>query len=219
MGRAILAAIGATDRWLGLLALLEMVSPTSSFDSWSDLALVRAVGGGDADALGELYDRFSPLLLALGRRILGDLEEAEDVVQETFLHLWKKAAAYDPQKSSVSTFLVLIARSRAIDRLRTRHVVERTVDQAGAEPLHGGDTSGDGVSRVFHLERRDRVRRELASLPSEQRQVLDLAFFDGLTQREIAERTGIPLGTVKTRTLLAMKKLRTLLRFEIRELL
>lgn len=196
-----------------------MVSPAPPLASWSDYALVQAVADGDGDALGELYDRFSPLLLALGRRILGDAEEAEDVVQETFVHLWRRATRYDPQKSSVSTFLVLVTRSRAIDRLRTRQVIDRTLGQVGLEPSATLDTSGDGVSRVLNLERRERVRQELATLPDEQRQVLDLAFFDGLTQREIAERTGIPLGTVKTRTLLAMRKLRTVLRLEIRELL
>jgi RNA polymerase sigma-70 factor, ECF subfamily len=196
-----------------------MLSPAPPLASWSDYALVQAVAEGDGDALGELYDRFSPLLLALGRRILGDAEEAEDVVQETFVHLWRRATRYDPQKSSVSTFLVLVTRSRAIDRLRTRQVIDRTLGQVGLEPSATLDTSGDGVSRVLNLERRERVRQELATLPDEQRQVLDLAFFDGLTQREIAERTGIPLGTVKTRTLLAMRKLRTVLRLEIRELL
>jgi RNA polymerase sigma-70 factor (ECF subfamily) len=196
-----------------------MVSLASPLSSWTDLALVRAVAEGHAEALGEIYDRFAPMLLALGRRVLGDPDEAEDVVQEAFVHLWRKAGQYDPQKSSVSTFLVLVTRSRAIDRLRTRQVIERTRGQAGAEPAIRVDTSGDGVSRVLHLERRTRVRQELTSLPQEQRQVLELAFFEGLTQREIAERTGIPLGTVKTRTLLAMKKLRTVLRVEIRELL
>lgn len=196
-----------------------MLSPAPPLASWSDYALVQAVAEGDGDALGELYDRFSPLLLALGRRILGDAEEAEDVVQETFVHLWRRATRYDPQKSSVSTFLVLVTRSRAIDRLRTRQVVDRTLGQVGLEPSATFDTSGDGVSRVMNLERRKRVQQELATLPEEQRQVLELAFFDGLTQREIAERTRIPLGTVKTRTLLAMRKLRTVLRLEIRELL
>jgi RNA polymerase sigma-70 factor, ECF subfamily len=196
-----------------------MLSPAPPLASWSDYALVQAVAEGDGDALGELYDRFSPLLLALGRRILGDAEEAEDIVQETFVHLWRRATRYDPQKSSVSTFLVLVTRSRAIDRLRTRQVVDRTLGQVGLEPSATFDTSGDGVSRVMNLERRKRVQQELATLPEEQRQVLELAFFDGLTQREIAERTRIPLGTVKTRTLLAMRKLRTVLRLEIRELL
>lgn len=196
-----------------------MISPTLPLASWTDLALARAVAEGNADAVGELHDRFAPSLLALARRILGDAGEAEDIVQEAFVHFWRKAALYDPQKSSLSTYLVLVTRSRAIDRLRTRQVVDRTLGQAGIEPPAHVHTSADGVARVMNLERGNRVRQELASLPDDQRRVLEWAFFEGLTQREIAEQTGIPLGTVKTRTLLAMKKLRTVLRFDIRELL
>jgi RNA polymerase sigma-70 factor (ECF subfamily) len=179
---------------------------------------VRAVAAGDRDALAALWDRFAPVLLGLARRVLKDPADAEEVVQEVFLHLWRQAGRYDPTRSSLSTWLALVTRSRAIDRLRTRGVVDRThaAVQAEAGPVHA---SGEGASRVLHGERRRRVRDELAGLPEEQRQVLELAFFEGLTQREIAERTGIPLGTVKTRTLLAMKKLRTALRDEIRELL
>jgi RNA polymerase sigma-70 factor (ECF subfamily) len=179
---------------------------------------VRAVAAGDRDAVAALWDRFAPVLLGLARRVLKDPADAEEVVQEVFLHLWRQAGRYDPTRSSLSTWLALVTRSRAIDRLRTRGVVDRTHAsvQAEAGPAHA---SGEGASRVLHGERRRRVRDELAGLPEEQRQVLELAFFEGLTQREIAERTGIPLGTVKTRTLLAMKKLRTALRDEIRELL
>ncbi|HEX6201225.1 MAG TPA: sigma-70 family RNA polymerase sigma factor [Thermoanaerobaculia bacterium] len=186
--------------------------------SAGDLALVRAVAAGDRDAVAALWDRFAPVLLGLARRVLKDPADAEEVVQEVFLHLWRQADRYDPTRSSLSTWLALVTRSRAIDRLRTRGVVDRThaAVQAEVGPAHA---SGEGASRVLHGERRRRVRDELAGLPEEQRQVLELAFFEGLTQREIAERTGIPLGTVKTRTLLAMKKLRTALRDEIRELL
>ena len=186
--------------------------------SAGDLALVRAVAAGDRDAVAALWDRFAPVLLGLARRVLKDPADAEEVVQEVFLHLWRQADRYDPTRSSLSTWLALVTRSRAIDRLRTRGVVDRThaAVQAEAGPAHA---SGEGASRVLHGERRRRVRDELAGLPEEQRQVLELAFFEGLTQREIAERTGIPLGTVKTRTLLAMRKLRTALRDEIRELL
>lgn len=186
--------------------------------SLDDAALVRRVADRRQEALAELYDRYSRLLLALTGRILGRVAEAEEVVQESFLQAWSQAGNYDPSRASVSTWLVLIARSRALDRLRSRRVSERTVESARAEapPSH---TSSEGPAAVLFRERRVRVGEELGKLPEEQRQVLDLAFFEGLTQREIAERTGIPLGTVKTRTLLAMQKLRTALRPEIRELL
>lgn len=183
-----------------------------------DVALLRRVSDRRQEALAELFDRYSRLLLALTGRILGRAQEAEEVVQESFLQAWSQAGNYNPERASVSTWLVLIARSRALDRLRSRKVSERTVEAAGAE-APATHTSPEGPAAVLFRERRLRVGEELAKLPPEQRQVLNLAFFEGLTQREIAERTGIPLGTVKTRTLLAMQKLRAALRSEIRELL
>ena len=182
-----------------------------------DLAVVRRMAGGDAHAVAELYDRYAALLLSVVRRILGAAGEAEEVLQECFLQAWNQAARYDAQRSSVSTWLILIARSRALDRLRSRQARERAVDGAAAEPP--ADTSSTAEHSVFHAERRRRVREVLAELPDEQRRVLELAFYEGLSQTEIATRTGTPLGTVKTRALLGMKKLRQALRTEIRELL
>lgn len=173
---------------------------------------------GDEQALSELYGRHAPMLLALARRILGTTEDAEEALQEAFVQAWSRAGRYDPGRSSVSTWLALLVRSRSIDRLRTRQVVDRTETQAHREDRRT-HASAEGVGRVLDDERRQRVRRELATLPEEQRRVLEMAFYQGLTQREIAETAGLPLGTVKTRTLLAMKKLRGALREEIRELL
>ena|SRR5579863_9178652 len=182
-----------------------------------DAALLRLIAERNQDALAELYDRFSPLLLPLARRILGNTPEAEDVLQEIFLRVWDSPGRYDPARSSLSTWLVLLTRSRAIDRLRTRKVVERTHEASQVDqPDHA---SPEAAESVLMVERRARVREELDKLPEEQRQVLELAFYAGLSQTEIAERTGVPLGTVKTRTLLAMRKLRTSLRDEIRQLL
>jgi RNA polymerase sigma-70 factor (ECF subfamily) len=183
-----------------------------------DVTLVRRAAERHTDALAELYDRYAPLLLALATRILGHASEAEDAVQEAFLQVWNQARGYDPGRASVSTWLVLIARSRAIDRLRARRSGERL--EAAVEGESGArHTSPRGLEDVFFRERRERVRKELEALPPEQRQVLELAFYGGLTQSQIAAHTGIPLGTVKTRTLLAMKKLRMALRDHIRELL
>ena len=183
-----------------------------------DPALVRRMADRQPEAIGELHDRYAGMLLALASRVLGNPSDAEEVVQEALLQAWNQAPGYDPSRSSVSTWLVLITRSRAIDRLRTRRVGERTAVAARAEnPVT--HTSPTGLQDVWFRERRERVRRELAELPPEQQQVLELAFYEGLTQTEIAARTGIPLGTVKTRTLLAMKKLRKALRDDVRELL
>lgn len=182
-----------------------------------DLALVRRMAAREEAAMAELYDRYAALMLAVVRRILGPAGDAEEVLQESFLQAWIQADRFDPGRSSVTTWLVLIARSRALDRLRSRRSRERTAENAGAEaPPH---ESSAAESHVLHAERRQRVRDALVELPPEQRQVLELAFYEGLSQSEIATRTGAPLGTVKTRALLGMKKLRQALREEIRELM
>lgn len=193
-------------------------SPTGSPGPATDAALVRQILEHRPEALGELYDRHAPGLLALARRVLGGSSDAEEVLQEVFLHVWNNAGRYDPARSSVSTWLVLITRSRAIDRLRSRKVVERVHEAAHLEDP-GEHASSEGLESVFIRERRERVKSELDKLPPEQRQVLEMAFYEGLSQAEIAGRADLPLGTVKTRTLLAMKKLRSALRSEIRELL
>lgn len=191
---------------------------TASSPAVEDADLVRRVAERDADALATLYDRYSATLLGLARRVLRDTEEAEDVLQEVFVQVWRQAMRYDGRRSSVSTWLVLIARSRAIDRLRTRQVKERTAEASRQEDP-SSHTSPEGIGAVLSDERRKRLASALGDLPEEQRQVIELAFFGGLTQTEIAERVSIPLGTVKTRTLLAMKKLRAALQEEIDELL
>jgi RNA polymerase sigma-70 factor (ECF subfamily) len=197
---------------------MNPIAPTSSLETSSDGALLRHVLDRRPEALEILYNRYASTLLALGRRILGSLSDAEEILQEVFLHVWNHASRYDPARSSVSTWLILIARSRAIDRLRTRKVVERT-HESSAQADPAGHASPEGVETVFLHERRERVQQELGKLPPEQRQVLEMAFYQGLSQSEIAARADLPLGTVKTRTLLAMKKLRNALRDEIRQLL
>lgn len=194
--------------------------PSSGADATTsdDQGLVRAMAAGSSEAVAGLYDRYSGMLLALSQRILGSRSDAEEILQETFLQAWNQASRYDPKRSSVSTWLVLIARSRSIDRLRSRRVRQRTATAARRKnpTVHA---SPQGVGSVLLQERRNRLREELAKLPSEQRRVLEMAFYGGMTQSEIASETEIPLGTVKTRTLLAMKKLRKALQSEIKELL
>jgi RNA polymerase sigma-70 factor (ECF subfamily) len=184
-----------------------------------DLALLRRVAVRDEAALAELYDRYASLLLAVTRRILGAAAEAEEVLQDAFFQVWLQADRYNPSRSSVSTWLVLIARSRALDRLRSRRSLERATTAAAAEPAPPADASSGGEARVLNAERSARVRSALDELPAEQRDVLELAFFGGLSQSEIAATTGAPLGTVKTRALLAMKKLRQALREDVRGLM
>ena len=183
-----------------------------------DSELLSRIATGDTYALEQLYDRYSGLLTALARRVLHDPSDAEEILQEVFLQVWNQAGRYDRARSSVSTWLVLITRSRSIDRLRSRQVKDRTLTALKQEKpvLH---TSPEGGRNVLLEQRRNRLGVELADLPDEQREVLELAFFRGMTQSEISASTGIPLGTVKTRTLLAMKKLRKALHSDIQELL
>lgn len=195
-------------------------SRTGALQPSDEVELVSRVAGGDGRALAELYDRYSPLLLACARRVLGRQSDAEEVLQEVFLQVWNLAGRYEPGRSSVSTWLVLLTRSRSIDRLRSERSAERV--RAGArqeQAVHGSETPAEGSARVLRVERRRRLHTALADLPDEQREVLDLAYYAGLTQSEISRRTGVPLGTVKTRTLLAMRKLRRSLAAEIEELL
>ncbi len=217
----------ANDRMLFYGALGQgtniLNSPSSSREARKRAAteearIVRRMGAGDAEALSDLYDRYAGMLLALAIRVLNSAGDAEEVVQEAFLQAWRQAERYDPARSSVSTWLVLITRSRAIDRLRSRKVGDRTVTAAQQEGVTT-HTSPEGARDVLMSERRARLDREMAALPDEQREVLELAFYKGMTQREISESTGTPLGTVKTRTLLAMKKLRVALQSDIEELL
>lgn len=147
------------------------------------------------------------MLLGLATKILRDRADAEEVVQEAFVQIWDQAGRYDPDRSSVSTWMVLITRSRAIDLRRSLQVRSRVARTAHEENPRD-HTSPEGMSAVWYEERQERIRESLARLPDEQRRVIEMAYFDGKTQREIAAETGIPLGTVKTRTLLAMKKMR-----------
>lgn len=199
--------------------MTSALPPPSSAAATGDATLVRRIGDRDAEALSQLFSRHAPVLLALGKRILGNPSDAEEALQEVFVYVWNHADRYDAKRSSVATWLVLLMRSRAIDRWRKNAVIERSHEAAQPADPPVADASTAGPESVFHRERRERVRDELAKLPAEQRDVLNMAFYQGLTQTEIAAKTGLPLGTVKTRTLLAMKKLRGALRDEIRQLL
>ena len=172
----------------------------------SDDALIDRIGKGDADALALLYDRHASRVLGLTTRILGDRDEAEDVLQEVFLQVWRSPRQYDAERGSAGTWLLVLVRSRAIDRLRSlrRRGHGRHVPIDG-EPL----ASGEDLERAAESSQEGAaVRRALAELPDEQRRALELAYFGGYTQTEIAELTGAPLGTVKTRLRQGMMKLR-----------
>ena len=171
------------------------------------------IAGGDPVALGELYDRHGRTVFGVLYRMLGAPEPAEEVAQDAFHAVWRRAGSYRGDRGSVRTWLLAIARNAAIDWRRTKgRRVEReaAIDEA-AELVE--DTHVD--ERVIASLRAERVRAAIAALPDEQRVVLSLAFWSGLSQREIAERTGTPLGTVKSRVRLGMAKLREGLRIEM----
>lgn len=172
-----------------------------------DRALIARVESREADALAALYDRHSARLMGLCQRILGDTGEAEEVLQEVFLWVWRSAATFDASRGSVLAWLLVGTRSRAIDRVRTRRPAARaglrTVD-AVPDTASGEDLEADSASRQWESI----CRSAIAELPEEQRRALELAYFDGLTHQEISERTKTPLGTVKTRVRLGLMKLR-----------
>jgi RNA polymerase sigma-70 factor, ECF subfamily len=173
-----------------------------------DIELLKAIAVKDETALAMLYDRYRLILFGLLMRILNNREEAEDVLQELFLQVWRKAADFDQNRGRPFTWLVTLARSRGIDRLRTLSARER-VAEAGAREV--AEEISDAASDAFKSEQRGLVTDALAQLPDEQKRPIMLAYFDGLTQSEIATRLGAPLGTVKTRMRTGLMKLRELL--------
>lgn len=175
----------------------------------TDNELLHAVARGDEAALATIYDRYASILLGLVLRILHSRGEAEDVLQEVFLQVWRRANDFDETRGRAFTWLVTLARSRAIDRLRSLDARGRAATAAAAEPA---ETVGDAGADTLRAEQGEIVRRALAELTEDQRTTLLLAYQEGLTQTEIAARLNQPLGTVKTRTRAGLAKLRELLR-------
>jgi RNA polymerase sigma-70 factor (ECF subfamily) len=174
----------------------------------TDIQLLKAVARGDEQALATLYDQYRIILFGLLVRILNSREEAEDVLQEVFMQVWRRAADFDETRGKPFTWLVTLARSRAIDRLRSLGARERVAVAATRDVQ---EETSDAASDAFRSEQRQLVTSALAQLPEEQKRPLVLAYFDGLTQSEIAEKLGAPLGTIKTRMRSGMIKLREVL--------
>ena len=177
-----------------------------------DRTLLSRMAAGDEAALGDLYDLWSERVHSLAFWILKDADDAADVVEETFWQIWRTADRYQGQRSAGSTWILMIARSRALDRLRAR---KRRAEWAAApatvsalQAQVGNTPPEQPGSSLERTEQQAQLLSALAALPSEQRSALELAYFEGLSHGEIAERTSQPLGTVKTRIRLAMQKLR-----------
>jgi RNA polymerase sigma-70 factor (ECF subfamily) len=186
----------------------ELSYSTEVRSNADDVALIRRMADADETALGALYDQWNRSLYSLVLHLLKDADEAEDVVEETFWQAWRKASTYEPARGAVSTWLLTIGRRKALDRLRARkrHREDPILGERTFADLPSPDP--DPVQDVEVKEIREKVRAALLELPAEQREVLELGYFNGLSQSEIADATGQPLGTVKTRMRLAMQKLR-----------
>ncbi|MEO7455167.1 MAG: sigma-70 family RNA polymerase sigma factor [Gemmatimonadaceae bacterium] len=185
------------------------LAPRSSKPVVEDATLLHRMGEGDEQALGVFYDRWNPLVHAVVQRIVRQRDDVEDVVEEAFWQAWRQADRYDSSKGAVQTWLLTIARSRALDRVRSlKRLREEPLENEGGEIVVQLATTNDASMDAESAERRVIVVAAMAELPAEQREALELGYFGGLSQTEIAERTGQPLGTVKTRMRLAMQKLK-----------
>lgn len=171
----------------------------------SDVELLKSVSRGDEAALAALYDRYKSILFGLLVRMLSSREEAEDVLQDVFLQVWRRASDFDESRGKPFTWLVTLTRSRGIDRLRTLAARDRVAHAGTREP---SEQVSDAATDAFRSEQQGLIRSALSQLPEEQKRPLVLAYFDGLTQSEIAAKLNAPLGTVKTRMRSGMMKLR-----------
>jgi RNA polymerase sigma-70 factor (ECF subfamily) len=201
---------------MGSGAVAVLVNPrplcySGTVMSMAGETLVRRMAGGDRDAFGAFYDRYAPLVYPLIVRIVRDRSDAADVLQDVFWEAWQGAPAYDPARGTPEAWMITRARTRSIDRVRAlRRRGETFVppidDEIAAAPAEAG---GDAAERA---EDRGIVRQALQALPPPQREAIELAYYGGLTQTEIAERLKQPLGTVKTRIRLGLERLREVVR-------
>ena len=171
---------------------------------------MKQLRSGQIDALEQLYDRYSTLVYSVALRVLHDQGLAEDMTQEVFLRLWRRPRMYDPSRGRFVSWLMSVTRNRSIDeqRRRARRQREEDGDGEAIEAVQSADRFDDPAAVAALDDERTAVRRAVEQLPPAQRRVIELAYFAGLTQAEIAEQTSTPIGTVKTRVRLAMRKLR-----------
>ena len=184
-------------------------APRRADDAAGDADVMRRIRAGDRGAIDDLYERFRRPAFALARRILADESLAEDVLQEVFLSVWRDPAAYDGARGSFSSWLLAVVHHKAVDAVRREESQRRRQalaeeDLALEEPVAARDVEEEAWTRVVA----ERVRSALGSLSHPQREALTLAYYGGYTQREVAALTGAPLGTVKTRMLVGMRRLK-----------
>jgi RNA polymerase sigma-70 factor (ECF subfamily) len=176
-----------------------------------DRELVVRIRSGDEEAFRRLFARYAPTARALAHRVVRQSHLAEEIVQEAFLALWRNPGGYDEARGSVRSWLMGMVHHRAVDLIRREESHRRRAEASAVEAPTEPDLAEDVVEQVGLPEERRLVRAALEDLPREQRDVITKMYFDGLSQTQIAERTGLPLGTVKSRTLLGMRRLRAAL--------
>lgn len=189
-----------------LCQVATMADGERSDDAESTEELLGRVGAGDQQAFGEFYDRVAPRLLGLVRRLLIDHAQAEEVTQEVFLEIWQSARLFDPNKGSATTWALTMARRRAIDRIRSEQASRDRDTRIGIRDI---ETGYDEVSAAVELRvEHERVQEAMESLSPVQREAIGLAYYGGCTHTEVADRLGVPVGTVKTRLRDGMIRLR-----------
>jgi RNA polymerase sigma-70 factor (ECF subfamily) len=191
------------------LAARVSPDPDPAFQLEAEIELLRSVAQGDRRSFEQLYDRFSGVLFSAAYRVLNNQEAAEDVLQDVFIQIWEKAPLYDPARGKPLTWAVTLTRHKAIDRLRSTQRRNRLQDdlEKEAESFEHFDAR-DSLDAVQGIERAQMIREAIAKLSKDQREAIELAFFHGLTQTEIAEQLREPLGTIKARIRRGMMKLR-----------
>lgn len=184
-------------------------------DEDADVATIAAIVNGDERALRALYERYGRMIYSVSYRVTTDAHLAEECTQDVFVRVWRRARDYEPSRASVSTWLFAIARNRAIELWRSRarrlaHLETRTAEDLGTEARIVDESAPDPSEFIAAADEAVRVAKALAELPPEQLETLQLAYFEGLSHAEIAERLQLPLGTVKGRVRLALDRLRGL---------
>jgi RNA polymerase sigma-70 factor, ECF subfamily len=191
---------------------LGMTSLAQESDHEFDARLISRIAAGDESAFDILYQRFSRSLYGMAYRMMNDAKEAEDVLQEGFTYIWRKAATFDPTRSSPFAWAVMITRNKAIDRLRVRQRLDKLREKVISEEGIYQDQDETSANEPALRERGALIRSALHQIPDEQRQALELSFFSGLTHEQIAERLATPLGTIKARIRRGLLRLRDCLK-------
>ena len=185
-----------------------LIKPTMIVEKWSDEQLIAQVSRGDTAAYEILYDRYGSVVMGLALKITGDQALAEDVVQETFWRVWSKSDLFQTERGAFTSWFFGIARNLSIDTLRRQRTQGKPADEADQIIERAVDPSPSVSETAWLRVRHQQMRAAIETLPADQRNVIEMAYFRGMTRQEIAQATGEPLGTIHTRARLALQKLR-----------